>query len=151
MKDLSTSSNTEHYSFRHLQRHVFNTNIFLFKQCRDRPTKTSAHLPVPLMWRARGEDGAPVNLFLNGTFGSCSVQWHLKVQSWPFNCALITFMSWGRQQPQNNPSSFMNTPLGHCPSRPSPGILAAPSDPLPPIPQYVNGAGPVQQCHGSFC
>lgn len=51
-------------------------------------------------------------------------------------------MSWGRQQPQNNPSSFMNSPLGHCPSRPSPGILAAPSDPLPPIPQYVNGAGP---------
>lgn len=45
----------------------------------------------------------------------------------------------------------MNSPLGHCPSRPSPGILAAPSDPLLPIPQYVNGAGPVQQCHGSFC
>lgn len=42
-------------------------------------------------------------------------------------------MSWGRQQPQNNPSSFMNSPLGLCPSRLSPGILAAPSNPLPPI------------------
>lgn len=59
-------------------------------------------------------------------------------------------MSWGRQQPQNNPSSFMNSPLGHCSSRLSPGILAAPSNPLLPIP-YVNRAGSLQQCHGSFC
>lgn len=94
------------------------------------------------MWRLRGEDGAPVNLSLNGTSASRSVQWHLKVQPWPFNCALITFMSWGRQQPQNNPSSFMNSPLGHCPSRPSPGILAAPSDPLLPIPTVCERSGP---------
>lgn len=65
------------YSFRHLQ--MFSTHIFLLNQS-DRQTKTSAHLPVPLMWRVRGEDGAPVNLSLNGTLGPCSVQWHLEVQ-----------------------------------------------------------------------
>lgn len=45
----------------------------------------------------------------------------------------------------------MNSPLGHCLSRLSPGILAAPSHPLLPIPQYVYRVGPVQQCHGSLC
>lgn len=133
------------------QRRVFHTNIFLLDPCCDRPTKTSAHLVVPLMWGLRGEDGEPVNLILNGTLGPFSVSWHLKVQPWPFSCALITFMSWGRQQSQNNPSSFMNSPLGHCPTRLSPGILAAPSDPPLSIPQYVNGVGTVHQCNASFC
>lgn len=45
----------------------------------------------------------------------------------------------------------MNSPLRHCPRRPSPGILAALSIPLMLTPQYVNRVGPVEQCHSSFC
>lgn len=87
----------------------------------------------------------------NGTLDPRRVQWHFIEQLWPFNCALITFMSRGRQQPQNNPSSFMNSPLGHCQSRPSPGTLAAPRDPLLPLTPVLDGVGWLQHCHGAFC
>lgn len=92
-----------------------------------------------------------VSLSLNGTLDSRRVQWHIIEQLWPFNCALITFMSGGRQQPQNNPPPFMNSPLGHCQSRPSPGILAAPRDPLLPVTPVRDGVGSFQNCHGPFC
>ena len=104
------------HTFRHPQQHVLNTNIFLLNQCFDRPTKTSAHLLVPLMWGVRGEVGAPVNLFLNGTLGPFRVQWHLKVQPWPFSCALITFMSWGRQQSQKTHHLLWNHHWGIVPA-----------------------------------
>lgn len=39
---------------------------------------------------------------------------------------------------QNNPSSFVHSPLGYCPSRLSPVILAAPFDPLLLIPLFSN-------------
>lgn len=97
-----------------------------------------------LFWCVRREDGASVSLPLNGTLDPRRVRWHFIEQLWPFNCALITFMSRDRQRPQNNPPSFMNSPLGHCQSRPSPGTLAAPSIPS-------RRSCWLQHCHGSFC
>lgn len=82
-----------------------------------------------LLWCVWRVDGPSVSLPPNGTLDPRRVPWHFIEQLWPFNCALITFMSRGRQQPQNNPPSFMNSPLGHCQSRPSPGTLAAPTTP----------------------
>lgn len=130
---------------------MFSTQIFFFSSSVVTGQQRLQHTRWSPWCEGERGDGAPVNLSYNGTSSSCNVLWHLKVLPWPFNCALITFMSWGRQQPPNNPSSFMNSPLGHCPSRPSPGFLAAPDNPLLPVPQYVNGAAPVQQCHGAFC
>lgn len=62
-----------------------------------------------LFWRAKkGGDETSVSLSLNGTLDPRRVQWHIIEQFWPFSCALITFMSGGRQRPQNNPPPFMN-------------------------------------------
>lgn len=128
----------------------FSVNIFHLKQCCDRQTKASTHLLVSLMWGGRGGDGGPVNLSLNGTLGPCSVQWHLKVQPWPFNCALITFMSWGRQQTTKQPIVFYELTTGTLSQPPITWDLGCPQY-SPPADLPVCRAGQDQQCHSFFC